>query len=221
MTFVSSRTWVRRIGQIFHWSDEDQKEMLVQVVRLCVLYEDFQIEMTGAMEESIKALDGTSRDTRRFYFVRRHLATFAEIEGALHKLNRNRTFKVIRKGMEPGEKRKWSEAVTFFSKNHAFLKSMRDDTGGHFLDRAALFALENVPPESVAVFEVYRRGNGADVKLKFAYEFVAQALIKNREAGQTEQEFITEAFEFMADAMKQIVRVAHVILHKFLFERAM
>ncbi len=67
--------------------------MHVQFARLFVLYEDLRLEFDGAEAERIEELDRLGRDPRRFYFVRRTLATFTEIDGAIHKLNLNREFK--------------------------------------------------------------------------------------------------------------------------------
>jgi len=218
---LKSRSLVKRLAWLFRWSTPDEKAMAVQLLRLCVLYEDFQVEVSGAMADNIATLDATSLETRRFYFVRRQCATFMEISGALKVLNANRAFKSCKSQFSPMGLKQWDEAVKFFSDvdNHALLKGMRNDLGGHFLDSTAEFALDNVSSDAVGVLEFYRRGTGADVKIKFAYEFVATALIKQKDASQTEMEFIQEAFEFMRDANGHVINVVHIVFAEVLLKR--
>jgi hypothetical protein len=134
----------------------------------------------GAEQERLQPLNGTSVETRRFYFVRRTLATLTEIEGALHKLNSNKEFDRIKSGMHPDSLKAWNKAITFFAKEHAFLKNWRNDIGGHFLDAAATYAIDAVRPSTAGTIEVYRLEKGADVRMPFAYELLAVAMTRNK-----------------------------------------
>jgi hypothetical protein len=210
---LKSKSWFKSIRSVFRWSDADEKIVMIHLARLCVLYEDIQIESAGAQAEKIAELDRTDRETRRFYFVRRTLATLTEIEQALHVLNGNGAFK-RRKDVWPKEPVKaWDEAVKFFSGNHAFLKDWRNDAGGHFLQTSAEYALENMDEKVVGAMDFYRRGNGADVKMPFAYEFVAAALTKNnRDPGKTELQFAQEAFTFLAEAVTHAMNAIQIVV---------
>jgi hypothetical protein len=192
--------------------------MHVQLARLAVLYEDLQIEFAGANEDSLQPLDRTDRNTRRFYFVRRTLGTLVEVGGALHKLNMNPEFKRIKRGMKKGERQGWDSAAKFFSKKHEFLNHWRNDIGGHFLDRAAEFAVSDIHEKTVGVIEVYRRGSGADVKMPFAYELVAVAMTRARGA-KTEDEFLNEAFTFLRDAVRHAISAIQIVTAVYLFDR--
>jgi len=83
MTLPKSRTFPVKLQSAFHFTSEEEKEVLIQAIRLYVLYEDLKIELEGAQEEHIPVLEGTSRETRRFYFVRRTFGTLLEISGAM------------------------------------------------------------------------------------------------------------------------------------------
>lgn len=192
--------------------------MHVQFARLAVLYEDMQIEFAGADEERIAALERTDRNTRRFYFVRRTLATLVEIDGAMHKLSMNPDFKRVRREMTKTERKGWDAAVKFFAKKHDFLNDWRNDIGGHFSDQAAEFAISDIHEDTVGAIEVYRRGAGADVKMPFAYELVAVAMTKGR-GEKSEKEFLNEAFEFMKDAVKHAVNAIQIVTSVYLFDR--
>lgn len=190
--------------------------MQIQVSRLSVLYEDLRIEWHGAQQDELKPLDHTSIDTRRFYFVRRTLATLAEIGQAINKLNANKEFQSVKKLMQPNEIKRWNEAVKFFAKGHKFLKEWRNDIGGHFLDEAAAYAIDNV--QTVGTIELYRSGAGADVKMPFAYELVAVAMAKNKGA-ETEHQFLEKAFTFLKNAALLAIDAIQIVTNVYLFDR--
>jgi len=111
----------------------------------------------------------------------------------------------------------WNTSLKFFRDNHTFLKECRNDVGGHFLDDAAKYALENVE-DTVELFEIYLRGKGADVKIKFAYYFVAQALVKNKDKGQSVEEFLQKKyFPFLLEACDKAIQAVQVFAVTHLF----
>src|SRR5687768_12332161 len=86
---ITSRIKVGRPARVFRYDNADEKKMQVQFARLCVLYDDLQLEFAAANEEAIPLLDKSGRDNRRFYFVRRTLATLSELRGAIAVLEMN------------------------------------------------------------------------------------------------------------------------------------
>jgi len=69
---------------------------------------------------------------------------------------------------------------------------------------------ESRVPEELAQW--YRRGNGADSRMKFAYDLVAVALIKQRDAAnQTIEEFLKEEFTFLVEVTRQVIPAVSVI----------
>jgi hypothetical protein len=186
--------------------------MQVQFARTTVLYGDLILEFTAANEESIPLLDGTGRDARRFYFVRRTLGTLSDLRGAIAVLEKNKTFLQRTSRWPEAAQKGWNAAAAFFDENHDFLKSWRNDVRGHFLDKVAEFAIDNVEAETVGSIELYRRGNGADVRMKFAYDLVAVALVKNYDGEkQTTDEFLTVAFTFLKDAVRHCINVVQIL----------
>jgi hypothetical protein len=97
--------------------------------------------------------------------------------------------------------------------NHAFLKNWRNDVGGHFDDSAAAFAIDSLEPDTVGALELYRRDDTADVRVKFAYELVAAAMVKNREAERhTIEEFTLGAFRFLQEAVHHSQNASRIIM---------
>jgi hypothetical protein len=218
---ITARIRVGHPARVFRYDSDDEKRMRVQFARLCVLYDDLMREFAGANEEGpITALDGSGFNARRFYFVRRSLGTLSELRGAIAVLNGNTAFQARKAGWPDGAREGWDEAVRFFAANHEFLKDWRNDVGGHFHDKAAQFAIDNIEDDTVGAIEIYRRGTGADVRMKFAYDLVAVAMVKNRDhAAQTVEEFLKEAFTFLLEATKHSVNAAQIITTTELWDR--
>ncbi len=72
-----------------------------KVARLCMLREDFLLEMTGVYTEKIKQLDGLSEEWRKLYFIRNLVRTLREIESGIHMLMSDPQFKVLLAAQEP------------------------------------------------------------------------------------------------------------------------
>lgn len=109
--------------------------------------------------------------------------------------------------------------MRFFQTNQRFLKDWRNDVGGHFLDGAAEYAIDNVHSDAVGTIEIYRRGSGADIKMPFAYELVAVALVKNRDAKTPEEDFLKDAFMFLVGATKHAINAVAVVVAHEMFDR--
>jgi hypothetical protein len=182
-----------------------------------VLYTDVELEFDGASAPKIEEMDRVSVDPRRLYFIRRTTATLMELRSVIHLLDKNVAFAPLKAQMGKKEQDEWDEAVAFFTTNHEFLKSMRNDLGGHFQTDVSGHVLDSIKQDDTGVVEVYRRGSGADIKTKFAVEFVARALIKNREAGQTTELFLEEAFTFLVEATKHVVNITAALASVTLF----
>jgi hypothetical protein len=214
---LRSKIRVKALPDVFRSTSAESKAMQAQIARVSVLYEDLRIEWEGAQQDEIKPLDRASVNTRRFYFVRRSLATFTELEQAFHKLNDNKEFqRVVKASMSKDERKAWDAAIKFFAKEHVFLKEWRNDLGGHFADAAAVHAIETVA--AVGSIELYRTGKGADVKMPFAYELVAAALVKNKGTA-TNEDFLNRAFTFLKDAMSHVVDAVQILTNTYLFDR--
>ena len=210
MAMPKSITYCRYLRSMFRFTTADEKELQIQAIRLYVLYEDMKLEFEGSSAERLIEHEGTSVETRRFYFVRRTFGTLLEISGAMQALEKNPAFQALKRGMDNKNRQQWDAGVTFFRGEHEYLKAFRNDIGGHFLDDAAKFGLENME-DTAELFEIYRRGEGADVKFKFAYYFVAQALIKQMGPGVDPREYLEKrAIPFLLKATEHAIHVVQV-----------
>jgi hypothetical protein len=218
MATPKSISWVKNIRTMFRYASDAEREIQVQAIRLYVLYEDLKIEWTAAEVDSLPLLEGTSKEFRRFYFVRRTFGTLFEISGAMQALEGYKGFPLFKERMDDKGRKTWDEALKFFRTNHEFLKACRNDVGGHFQADTAKFALDGLEEDHFETVEIYRRGEGADARLKFAYYLVACGLVKNRPSEQAIDEFLNKKyFPFLVEASQlaihgvQVFAVTHLL----------
>ncbi len=191
---LKSKMWAKNLPMMFFYATPEDRELQIQAIRLYVLYEDLKLELTATQAEGLPVLEDTSKETRRFYFVRRTFGTLFEVSGAMQALERNVAFEGFKRRMDDKNRATWNSGIRFFRDNHEFLKACRNDVGGHFLDSTAAFALDTLE-DTVGTFEYCRRGeHGADVRLIFAYYLVACGLIKNKAPHQSVEDFLREKY---------------------------
>ena len=70
-----------------------EPNVMVQLVRLFILYEDLKLEIAGLHVPHDKEFDEVSRHYREMYFIRRAFATLWEMDSAFHKLQMLPQFK--------------------------------------------------------------------------------------------------------------------------------
>ena len=101
---LASRTRMVRLTKWFPAHDS----LAAKIARLCVLREDFHLEMNGVFEETVKELDGLSEEWRRLYFVRNLIRTLREIESGIQTLFSDPEFKRLLANQDQQRKRESS-----------------------------------------------------------------------------------------------------------------
>lgn len=178
------QTRIARLREVF---PADQKRQLhAKLARLCVLYEDLRVEMSGIAERSIAALDHLDLEQdnkytpdrigryRRYYFVRRSIGTIREFAEALRSINNDSNLQLNGSRIDEDAKATLDSAITFFKTNESLLKAIRNDVGGHFGHKAALNAIDCLRPDAYSTIEIVDK---RDLRLHFAGEIAASALL--------------------------------------------
>lgn len=125
-----TQTYEKPLRQVF---TDDDPELAARVARVCVLFEDLQVEYWGAREEDVAALDQLSKQYRRFYFLRRSLVTLDEFGGAISELNALRSWSEWIQTHPNQEQREiWNAAIKFFGESKKRFAMFRNDIGGHY-----------------------------------------------------------------------------------------
>jgi hypothetical protein len=242
-----SRFKYKALPAVFRFSGAAEEEMQMQIARLCVLYEDLQLDTQGALAERASQLDDNSHYYRVFYFVRRTLATLYEIERGIKNLDKNGAFKKILKSWSNGEQKEWKIAVKFFQgANSQFLHAFRNDVGGHFDEAAASYAIRHLEPHDIASIELFSKGpNHADVRFWFARALVGHAMMRQMSPEQApttngpadaptkpgkgqpgshgefadQYAFLEFAFTFIHDAQREARRAIHTLAAAYIWDR--
>jgi hypothetical protein len=145
------------------------------VARLCILREDFGLEMWGVHATSIKRLDGHSVFWRRIYFWRNLVRTLWEIRKTIETLNTVPQFKKVLKTQKPATKKQFEEMVRKLEKHQSLVQNMRDSLGGHVLQRTVEQALNDMPLDKYGYIEVGRTLK--ETHYRFASELVTEMLL--------------------------------------------
>jgi hypothetical protein len=83
-----------RIAKLTKWFPPNDP-LAAKIARLCILREDFLLEMKGVFTQRFQELDGTSEEWRRLYFIRNLIRTLREIESGMQRLFTDVEFKVL------------------------------------------------------------------------------------------------------------------------------
>src|SRR5260370_4670281 len=124
---VTARFFIVRIHKWFPPHDP----LAARVARLCILREDFAIEMQGVYQEEIKELDSHSAAWRRVYFIRNLVRTLMEIESTIHGLRSNAEFVSLLAEQPTEVQEQFEKLFKAMEAAHAIVKYTRNTICGH------------------------------------------------------------------------------------------
>ena len=169
-----SRTRYKRLRDVF--SSDRPSQLYPRIARLFVLYEDLRIEMLGIVEKDLGRLDSRDSRYRINYFLRRSIGTWWEYAEAVRLLNDQPDFRQVRESFDFAGLKRWNRAVRFFERYESFIKTIRNDIGGHFGSKAAEYAVANLSPDAIGKFEIIGYdSHTAEMLPAFAGELTATA----------------------------------------------
>jgi hypothetical protein len=150
--------------------------LATKVARLCILREDFLLEMNGVFTEKIDELDGNSEEWRRLYFIRNLIRTLREIESGIQRLLSDPDFRVLL-ARQTGERRKeFDDHARVMGTNVALLNEVRNEICGHVLETAVQEALNEMSSEAFGFLEI--SSTMEHTYFKFAGKLVVQILVR-------------------------------------------
>jgi hypothetical protein len=221
-------------------ADEDRSQFNAALARVCVLFEDLRIEISGAAERSLPALDvlDSQKDNwlkpeltgkyRQFYFIRRSLLTLREFAEALRltveQMKKDPRLNLTFRGLTDDAKPAWDSAIHFFDTNEKFLNGIRRDIGGHFGQKAALNAVTMLLPQaygSIALAHavILQGKETADqLRLHFAMEIVGTALLKHLQDGDIEQ-YAALLSGCIIPGYQHAINCVYILVREYLWDR--
>jgi hypothetical protein len=127
-------------------------------------------------------------------------------------------FLAIRRHASPENAKILADAQRFFSTHGQLVRTVRNNTGGHFGIESARYAVRNLDPTAVSKFELAIDEHKANAKLHFAGELVATAFPRGVK-GATSSQRIKNAIRTIVEAYKHATGVTQVLLTEYLIDR--
>lgn len=151
--------------------------LAAKIARLCILREDFLLEMSGVYSEEIESLDSHSKEWRRLYFIRNLIRTLREIESGIERLLSDPEFKVLLAGQTPERRKEFEDHAKVMGEGIEVVNEIRNDICGHVREAVVQETLNEIAGGEVFGFlEV-----GPTMQrtyFKFAGELVVQILVR-------------------------------------------
>ena len=145
------------------------------VARMCILREDFAIELQGMLATNIEPLDANTAVWRKVYFWRNLVRTLQEISSTLKALNSIPEFTAALEN-HPDWKERFRSLEDTFTKKRELIKEIRNNLGGHIFPESEVEkALGSIGVDRCAHIEIGMRYK--DTHYKFALELVEEVLL--------------------------------------------
>jgi hypothetical protein len=183
--------------------------LAAKAARLCILREDFAIEMHGVYTENIEVLDRHSEQCRRLYFLRNLFRTLMEIQSGIQRLLSDKDFKALLHRQSPEVKREFGRLARVMAQVHPILKDIRNDICGHVREDAVQEALEEISLDSFGFLEIGRILK--ESHFKFAGELVASILVRGA-AENGKAKVLGEKMAKIADAFGAFALIERILL---------
>jgi hypothetical protein len=142
------------------------------VARLCILREDFLLELYGIIEDSIPRLDDNEAGCRRVYFWRNSLRTLEEIRATLNRLSKQPDFTRALNLAPPSVQSAFQSLRRELNKtSHELLRQLRNTIAAHLDGQAIQDALNELDPSQESFVQI------GDILGKTHYKFAADLLM--------------------------------------------
>lgn len=135
--------------------------------------------------------------------MRRAIGTLQEFQTGITKLDEDADFQIVKGRFKRESRQDWDAAVQYFEGKSLkrWLRSIRNDVGGHFGGKAAQYAIDHLPSTAVGIIELDLSQDKSPMahplRLHFCTAIATTALLKHSpKLAQRDQadEIVTECF---------------------------
>lgn len=200
------------------FSVRTDKELHALMACLCVLFEDLRIELSGVQADDLGTLDECNKSGRKFYFLRRSIATLHEFATAIQELDQLPSFQAIKADFNVVVAKHWVSAVVYFKDHANYIARMRNNVGGHFGRASAKAAIAHLLPDAAGSLEVIFTNRGGGAKLFFANEIVATGALYHV-PGSCVSAKSRRLVRHALVAFRKATRAVDCIVYAYLWER--
>jgi hypothetical protein len=171
---IMSRYNIRNI-KLFKWFPKED-ELAAYIARLCVLREDFCLELSCANEDSIPSMDGNSIEWRKIYSFRALCKTSKEIVSVVDRLSMNKEFKQFIKD-SPDIKKPFEQLKKKCNEARVIIKNIRNTIGGHVDEKAMRETLQNIDMDRSGLLQIGDSFN--TTHYKFCTELIVAVMFRD------------------------------------------
>lgn len=196
------------------------RELVVRILRLMVLYEDLRIELheLDALPppQSPWSDDSTMKRIWHSYFIRRSLASIHEFSDCLSEISRQHRDEMLRR-LDPEDFSMFQDAVRYFERENRDIRKIRNHVGGHFGYKAARIAAGSEWDRVAGSVELSNQGdNPAPIRLKAAFAIQAVAAL-SQVSGDSPTERASNLEQLLKECYTHAVNSVHALLVPFLW----
>jgi hypothetical protein len=177
------------------------------------------LELKATEAETATELDSGGIEYRRMYFMRRTNGTIIEFAEAIRLVDELPEFAEIDRKLDAQGRKVWRKAVAFFKRHEPYLELVRNDIGGHFGMKAALYALDNLTDfPAILEFWIDKRAYRADSRIDFAGELTAIAMKRHKLSDESKTHY-GRLFTRVRLSIAHAIRCVHLLSWYYLQER--
>jgi hypothetical protein len=161
--------------KLFKWFPKED-ELAAYIARLCILREDFFLELACANEGNIPSMDGNDIEWRKMYSFRALCKTIMEIFSVVERLSMNKEFKKFLKD-SPDIKKPFEQLKRKCYEAHDIIKDIRNELGGHIQEKAVLKTLKNMDLDRSGLLQIGDSFN--TTHYRFSTELIVAVMFRN------------------------------------------
>ena len=212
---------VTRFGNLGVVFGEGRSELLREIARLCMLYEDLRLEIEELRVIHDRQGEPNEGDEFRVaYFVRRALVTLIEFRRVLTAIRGTEEFKRSLPSIARFEAEDILPVAQYFEQNGQRLKDLRNEFGGHVQPAAVRFATEHL---SDAVGKVtmnsLSQGWSLGLECHFAANLVAGAISSKMSTGADVLQELRTAIDIISNGFIRVQAATAALVYCFLWDR--
>jgi hypothetical protein len=197
-----------RLVRLRRWFPPDDP-VATAVAMLCVLREDFLLELAGIVDGHCGRLDDNGREFRRIYFWRNTLRTLEEIRTTLNRLNKEREFRAAMDREQPGVREAFEELKRTLNRaSQEFLSTLRNELGGHLDEDAMRETLQQIDDDAEGFLEVATARRPVTTAFRFTADLVWAVIGRHAIAKQRD---VHALLVKVADLIPTVTAIDHVV----------
>jgi hypothetical protein len=213
---------ITRVGELRRVFKGGESELLNNISRLAILYEDLRLEMKEfeKLQQTVMEEGQPDSDNRVPYFLRRSLATLVEFRGALTTIRKSAEFKLAEPNLTTLDARCILDADRFLQQNWTQIKDLRNEFAGHIQIGPIESTMKNLTNDVGKVtWNPDSAGWTVGIECDFAATLLAGVITSSLPVGSDVLGEFRKAVEVISDEFNHAQAAMVALVHAFLWDR--